>query len=365
MIEQQRTNLRQRLAKLIKTDYDVSRPRRGEVHEAVILDVGENDMIVDLGGKRDGIVPPKDLELIEESYVEDLEVGDTVPVVVMKTWGRRDGILVSINKGLQQQDWLRAEEYMEEGRVVQTEVTGFNRGGVVGPFGRLRGFVPNSHLTSIPPGLRGEKLRQAKADLVGKTLSLMIIEVKQRRRRLVLSERVADRHRREQLLDELSEGDIRVGTVRNLVDFGAFVDLGGIDGLIHISELDWKRVDHPRDVLDVGDELEVYVLNVDKERERIALSRKKLLKDPWHHVIANLHVGKVIEGTVTSVVSFGAFVDVGEGVEGLVHTSEMPQGMNAEEDIEPGARVQVRVLEIDEWQRRIGLRLEEIEEAPE
>jgi len=361
----------QRMAMLIESDYDYARPRRGEVHEAVILAVGENDLVVDLGAKWDGIVPPRDLDFLDEVYRASLKVGDHIPVVVMKPRGRRDGILVSLNQGLQQQDWLRAQNLLESAddapsewrhpeEVFEAEVMDFNRGGVLVAFGRLRGFVPNSHLTSVPRGCRGNRLREMKSKLVGQTLVLVVIEVNQRRRRLVLSERLANRRRRQRLLEELTEGDVRTGVVRNLVDFGAFVDLGGIDGLIHISELDWQHVSHPSEVLNVGDEVKVYVLNVDRERERIGLSRKRLLPDPWHRVIEELHEGDVVHGSVTGVVDFGAFVDIGDGVEGLVHVSEMPAGETTRLALETGTQVDVRVLGIDDWQRQIALRLTDV-----
>ncbi|MGC9358588.1 MAG: S1 RNA-binding domain-containing protein, partial [Anaerolineae bacterium] len=180
-------------------------------------------------------------------------------------------------KGLEQQDWLRAEKLLESGDLFKAEVIDVNRGGVLVDFGRLRAFVPNSHLTSVPMGLPRDEFREAKEDLVGKTLDLAVIEVKQRRRRLIASERAASKQKRKQLMEELAEGDVRKGIVRNIVDFGAFVDLGGVDGLIHISELDWEYVEDPNDVLSVGDEVEVYVLNVDRERGRIALSRKRVI----------------------------------------------------------------------------------------
>ena len=318
--------------------------------------------IVDLGAKRDGIVPTKDLDFLDDEYRDSMGVGDSVPVVVLKTWGNHDELVVSLNKGLEQEDWLRAQDLFESKEVFEAEVTGFNRGGVLVSFGRLQGFVPNSHLTSIPRGLRGDRLREAKAELVGQTPSLVAIEVNQRRRRLILSERAAQRHQRQKLLQELTEGEVRTGIVRNVVDFGAFVDLGGADGLIHISELDWRHVDHPSQVLSVGDAVEVYVLNVDRERERIALSHKRLLPDPWQRVIADLHEGKVVEGTVTGVVEFGVFVDLGQGVEGLIQTSGMPEGKATLSDLKPGSPVRVCVLEIDERQRRIALRLQDIGE---
>ena len=343
------------LAALFESEYDYTRPRRGEVHEAVILSITEKDVIVDLGAKRDGIVPRKDLELLDDAYRASLQVGDRVPVVVWKESACHEGILVSLKRG---QDWLRAQDLLESGEIVEAQVTGVNRGGVIVSFGRLRGFVPNSHLTSLSSGMRGKHLPQAKSELVGQTLSLVVIGVDQQRRRLVLSERAPGRR---QLLEELAEGEVRTGIVRNLVDFGAFVDLGGLDGLIHISELDWKHVNHPSEVLSVGDEIKVYVLKVDREWERITLSHKRLLPDPWDRVTATFGEGQVVEGTVTDVVPFGAFVELGKGVEGLIHTSEMPDGQPPHSDLEPGSPVTVHVLEIDEEERQIALGLQDTE----
>jgi small subunit ribosomal protein S1 len=362
-IDERKTGrFRQRLTALLDSgDYDYARPRRGEVREATVLSIGENDMVVDLGAKRDGIVPPRDLSLVnDEEYLANLEVGDRIPVVVLKNRGDGDALVASLNKGLQQQDWLRAQDLLEAKEVIEAEATGFNRGGMLVSFGRLEGFVPNSHLTSIPRGLRGKRLRKAKAELVGQTLSLVVIEVNQHRRRLVLSERAAERQKRERLLEELTEGEVRTGIVRNLVDFGAFVDLGGLDGLIHISELDWKYVEHPSEVLSVGDEVAVYVLDVDRERERVALSRKRLLPDPWHRVVEELREGDVVDGTITNVVAFGVFVDVGEGVEGLVHTSKIPDCGADGPNLAAGSPVTVRVLNVDEWEHQIGLSLQKV-----
>lgn len=356
MKEEQLAKPKRRLAALIKDDYDYHRPRRGEVYEADILSITENEVIVDLGTKRDGIVPRQDLGLLDDAYRTSLEVGDRVLVVVLKESARDGSLLVSLKQG---QDWLRAQELLESGEVVEAQVTGFNRGGVLVSLGRLRGFVPNSHLASIPSGLRGNRLRQAKSELVGQTLSLVVIEADQQRQRLVLSERAVGRRKHQQLLEELTEGEVRTGIVSNLVDFGAFVDLGGVDGLIHISELDWNHVNHPSEVLSVGDEIEVYVLSVDRERERIALSRKRLLPDPWQRVTETLDEGEVVEGTVTGVVPFGAFVEIGKGVEGLVHISEMPGGLSTRSDLEPGTLVTVRVLDIDEEEHQVALRLQD------
>lgn len=339
----------------LKEEFIFRQPRRGEICEATILDIGPNDIIVDLGTKRDGIVPPRDLELLDDSYRADLQVGDRVPVAVLRTQGQKGELFVSINKGLQQADWLRVKKLLDSGEAIEAEVADANRGGVVVSIGRLRGFVPNSHISSIPRGLPGERLDEAKANLVGRALWLVVIEVNQQRRRLVLSEREANRARRQALLEALTEGEVHTGTVCSIVPFGAFVDLGGIDGLVHISELDWKHVRRPQEVVSVGDEIEVYVLSVDRERERIGLSRKRLLPDPWLTVTENLNEGQTIQGTVTNVASFGAFVDVGEGIEGLVHVSEMPDGEETRCSLQSGQQVWVQVLRVDDERHRISL----------
>jgi small subunit ribosomal protein S1 len=348
---------------LIEDDYDYNRPRRGQVCRATVLSVGENEIIVDLGTKRDGTVRRTDLELLDDDYRASLQVGDSVPVYVTNVSDPQGELVVSLNQGLIHQDWLRAQDLLESGEILKAEAIDFNRGGAIVQFGRLRGFVPNSHLTAMRRGLREGRLRRVKSELLGQTLSLVVIEVDQRRRRLVLSRLAADWRRRQQLLAELTEGQIRTGVVSNLVDFGVFVDLGGLDGLVHISELDWKHVMHPSEVLSVGDEVEVYVLKVDRKRERVGLSRKRLLPDPWPRVAGELQADQVVQGTVTHVVEFGVFVDLGEGVEGLVHASEIPDGEVAWRDLEPGSPITVRVLKINRWRRRIALSLRDVAEA--
>jgi len=238
--------------------------------------------------------------------------------------------------------------------VLEAEVVDHNRGGVLVQFGRLQGFVPNSQL---PRGM--QRNAESKAKLVGEKLKLVVIEVDQRRRRLVLSQRDASRHTRVQRLEQLEEGQFVSGTVRSLVDFGAFVDLGGIDGLIHISELDWKFVEKPSEVLKVGDEVEVCVLQVDRDRQRVGLSRKRALPNPWDAVTETLFPGDHILGTVTTIKPFGAFVDVGDGIEGLLHVSNMPRGEATQSDLQTGSSIAVRVLSIDRQRRQIELVLQD------
>jgi small subunit ribosomal protein S1 len=355
--QQEATAQQDQFAAMLEADYDYERLRRGEIREATIVLIEENEVIVDLGVKRDGIVSQRDLDRLSEEVLGGLHVGDTVPVSILNTSNRQDGILVALRPGLAHQDWLRAERVMESGEICEAEVNETNRGGVVVQFGRVRGFVPNSHLTSVRRGLSKDRLHEAKEELVGKMLQLAVIEVDRRRRRLVLSERIATQQRREQLLEEITVGEVRTGVVCNIVSYGAFVDLGGIDGLVHISELDWQHIGHPSEVLKLGDDIEVYVLNVDRERNRIGLSRKRLLPDPWPLVTEQLNEGDLIEGTVTNTVDFGAFVEVGQGVEGLVHISQIPGGQNALGALQRDEKLQVRVLRVDPWKRRISLSL--------
>jgi len=343
---------------LVAGDYGDSLPHRGEILSAKILSIGEHDIIVDVGGKRDGVIQERDLVNVPPEHLEGLAVGQQVPVRVIAVSSDRGSVIVSLRQGLEQQDWLDAQALMESGEITKAEVIGTNRGGVVAAFGRVQGFVPNSHLSRIPRGASGEQQIRMKEAIVGETLSVMVIEVDARRRRLILSERLAVRHQRSELLAEIHEGAVQTGIVSNVVDFGAFIDLGGVDGLLHISEISWDHVDHPRDVLQVGDKIEVYVLDVDRARERIALSRKRLLPDPWESLTGRLSAGDTVEGTISHTTDFGAFVDVGQGIEGLVHVSEMPDGEQTLASLESGTKVDVVVLHIDARQRRISLRIE-------
>jgi len=351
MAEQGGDLQQQRLATWVNTVYDYHRPRPGEVHEAVVLSIGEDEVIVHIAEtKRDGMVPERDLRSLDDAYRETLKEGIRVPVRILRGQSRDNQILVSLKQGLQHRDWLRAEQLLESGEVFKSQVAGTNRGGLVVSFGRVRGFVPNSHLRrGRPRGL------DAKSKLIGQTLSLVVLEVNQRRRRLVLSERMANARKREQLMEELAEGQVRKGIVSNLVDYGAFVDLGGMDGLVHISEIDWVYIDDPSDVLSVGDEIEVQVLGVDHERGRVGLSRKRTLPNPWYDVIENLYEGDLLEGTVRRIVSYGAFIEIGKGVQGLAHVSDIPGGQSYLSQLACGSQVMVRVLQIDDPRQRIGL----------
>lgn len=338
-------------------DYSPTLPRRGEIRNAIILEIKEREIIVDLNAKQDGIVRAEDLERLDDQFRASLTVGEEVPVYVLNPRDQDDNLIVSINMGLQRYDWERARELLTSEDVDRVRVTGSNRGGILVRWRRLEGFIPSSHLTSV--NLTTER-RDAWSDLMGQELVVKVIEVDQDRRRLIFSEREAQREWRAQqkarLLSELKEGDVVMGTVTGLRDFGAFVNLGGADGLIHVSELAWHRVDHPRDVLKVGDEIEVYVLNLDRSTNRIALSRKRLLPDPWQDAAARYHEGQLVEGTVTNVVDFGAFVALDNGLEGLLHLSEMGDGSLKEPHsyVQKGDRLNLRISHLEPEKRRVG-----------
>lgn len=337
--------------------YGYTPPRRGEIRTATILQIEDREIIVDLGAKQDGIVPYQDIERMDPEFRDSLNVGEDVPVYVITPRDANDNLIVSINMGLQRYDWEKARELLETEEPVSILVTGFNKGGVLVRWRRLEGFIPSSHLTSTSAT---QDRREALANLIDEQLEVKVIEVDQDRRRLIFSEREAQREwrakQKAKLLSELKEGDVVTGTVTGLRDFGAFVNIGGADGLIHVSELAWHRVDHPRDILKIGDRIEVHVLNLDRQTNRIALSRKRLLADPWDDAQVRYHEGQLVEGTVTNVVDFGAFVALDDGLEGLLHLSEMGDGSLKEPHsyVQKGDRLGLRISHLEPEKRRVG-----------
>ncbi|MCY4146285.1 MAG: S1 RNA-binding domain-containing protein [Chloroflexi bacterium] len=338
-------------------DFTFTPPRRGEIREATILQIDEREIIVDLGAKQDGIVPSQDLERMDDDFRASLESGTSVPVYIVNPRDQHDNLIVSINMGLQRYDWEKARELLKSQDAVDVKVSGYNKGGALVRWNRLEGFIPGSHLVSVR--LSADR-REAMSELIGNTLGVKIIEVDQDRRRLIFSEREAQREwrarRKAQLLAELSVGDVVKGVVTGIRDFGAFVNIGGADGLIHVSELAWHRVDHPRDILQIGQEIEVFVLNLDRQTNRIALSRKRLLSDPWDDAQLRYHEGQLVEGYVTNVVDFGAFVALGDGLEGLLHLSEMGDGALKEpySYVQKGDHMSLRISHLEPEKRRVG-----------
>ena len=342
--------------------YAYEHPRRGQILKGEILSVDRDQVMVDVGLKRDAIVPRQDLERLDKELLDSLEAGAAVLVYVMRPRDHDDHLIVSINKALQQADWDRAGGLLESGEVVEAEVIDFNRGGLVVRFGRLDGFVPQSHVVDIPRGASGEEFREAKASLIGETLHLRVIEVAQQRSRLILSERKAQHAARQARIASLEMGQVITGRVVNIVDYGAFVDIGGVDGLIHISKLARRYVDHPSDVVSVDDEVTVQVDKVDVDRERVSLNRAVLMPDPWDTITEHLQIGDLVTGAVTHLVEYGALVVLPQGVEGLVHQSEMANydAFQQGDLLRKGDQLLARVVDIDPAQKRLGLSIDAV-----
>lgn len=346
---------------LLDDYYDFDEPQRGDIRDAEILEINDYEIVVDMGVKRDGIVPPQDLERMPPSLLESINVGDIIPVYVLNPNDGEGNLVVSINLGLQGHDWDRARALLESGEVIEAEITGFNKGGLLVAFGRLEGFVPISHSLDVPHGLpSGEQRRESLERLIGQTAKLKVIEVNQSRRRLILSQREAQREwrvsQKERLLQNLQVGDTVPGRVTGIRDFGVFVDIGGADGLIHVSELAWHRVPHPSDIVSLGDEIDVYILELDHEQQRIALSLCRTKPDPWDTVLTTYEIGQIVQGKVNNVVDFGAFVVLEDGIEGLLHITEMADGSLSEPHsyVQIGDVMTMRVVRIEPEKKRIG-----------
>jgi small subunit ribosomal protein S1 len=254
----------------------------------------------------------------------------------------------------------------EAGESFETQVAGFNKGGLIARLGRLRGFVPASQLSREHQGKDDQQPEERWARLVGTSIYVKVIELNRKRKRLILSERAAVRQvretQREKLLEELRVGEVRQGAVSSLTDFGAFVDLGGADGLIHLSELSWNRAAKPQDVLKVGQQVDVYILNVDREKKRIALSLKRLEPEPWATVENRYYVGQLVEGTITRLASFGAFALIDNELEGLIHISELSPGRinHPKEVVHVGEKHVMRIIRIDSARKRLGLSIKRV-----
>ena len=345
--------------------HDYELPQVGDIRTGYIISMDQQGMMVDLGVKRDGIVPQSDIQKLSDEERAALKVNDEIAVYIVNT-EETDSLVVSIHLAKLNQDWIDAEALLESGNIVELEIGGYNKGGAIVPFGRLRGFVPASHLTELSPGMNDRKRQQRLAKLRGEKLPLKVIEVDRRRRRLVFSQKDAQKEweekRKQELIDSLKVGDVLKGTISGMRDFGAFVDVGGADGLVHISELAWHRVDHPRDVVKVGDEIDVYVLSLDKQDQRISLSRKKLLPNPWETVEERYEVNQLVEGTITRIVNYGAFAEVEPGIEGLLHLSQLSRGNvdRADEVVKEGETHLLRVVSIDRRRQRMGLSLKAV-----
>lgn len=343
-------------------EYDYKEPERGEILAGVIIEKRHDEIILDVGLKRDAVVTRKDITRLPQDVLDSLHTGKEVQTFVLQPYNEDGDLVVSINKALELEDWRRAQEMLDTDATTEAQVVDANKGGMLVKFGRLTGFVPNSHIESVPPAASQGRLKEIKQDLIGNTLQLKVIQVETKRNRLIMSERAARRAARSERLGELEVGQILTGRVVNLTDFGAFVDIGGVDGMIHISNIDHRHVNHPGDVLSVGDEVTVRIDSIDMERERIALNRKAVLPDPWDTFIKDYSEGNLMEGVVTNVVDFGVFVAAPSGAQGLVHTSRMETlGASTPRDMfREGDAVLVRIVGIDPERQHIELSVDDV-----
>lgn len=355
-------------AALLEESLAESHLERGDIVNGTVLSIDGQGLIVDIGWKQDGIVARGDIERMGMSTA-DFQVNAEIAVAVVNLNDQDGNLILSAAQARQNEDWIRADELMKNETLWTGEITDTNKGGVIVAFGHLRGFVPASHLLDLPRGLKEEARIAHLEKLVGNQITVKVIEVNRKRRRLVFSQLEAEQEnraaRKAALLAELAEGTTRKGVVSGLCDFGAFVDLGGADGLIHISELAWYRVRHPSQVVAVGDEVEVFILHLDEQGKRIGLSLKRLLPNPWTLVDNMYHIGQLVEGVISRLESFGAFISLDPGIEALLHVSQMSNNPdeNPLRHHYEGQKLLMRIVSIESDRQRLGLSLTEVTAA--
>ncbi len=357
-------------------DYGYKRVKYGDIVAGTVVHVEPREILIDIGAKSEGVVAQKEFDALSPDVLKKIQVGDHVLAFVLKPEDHEGNIVLSLTRAQLERDWREAEDLLKSEQIFEAQVAGFNKGGLIVRVGKVRGFVPATQLESVPrrkeaqsadaSAQHGESGEPSEADLsalVGKKLKLKIIELDRARNRLILSERAAMRdwrkEQKERLLSELKEGEIRSGVVTSVTDFGAFVALGGVDGLIHLSELSWAKINHPRDLLKVGDQINVKILSVERERQRVALSLKRLQPEPWTTVEERYQVGQLVTGTITKLASFGAFARLEDNIEGLIHISELSDRriQHPKEVVKEGDTLTLRVIRIETARRRLGLSL--------
>ena len=344
-------------------------PTQGEIRQGIIATIRENEILVSVGTKSEGVISGRELESIPAEERAAFEIGQEIPVYVIAPEDANGNVVLSYVRAREEQDWEDVGQLLETGDPYDSKVIGYNKGGLIVPVGGLRGFVPASQISLLrrTNSTSGENAEQRYAKMVGEPITVRVIEVDRGRRRLILSERLAIQETREslkdRLLEELQEGSIRAGRVTSLADFGAFVNIDGADGLVHMSEISWERIQHPSEVLKVGQEVKVKVISLDRDRKRIGLSIRQLLRDPWLEKVDALKDGQLVEGTITHLTKFGAFARIGDDLEGLIHISELSDQRvtHPKEVVHEGEVRALRVIKIDPERRRIGLSLRKVD----
>ena len=361
----------QSMEALLENDaFSVELPKSGEIRQGTIASVGPSQILVSIGAKSEGVIAGRELEVIDAEDREAFEVGQEIPVFVVSPEDSNGNVVLSYKRAQEQMAWTAVEEQMEDDTVIESKVIGYNKGGLIVGVHGLRGFVPASQIGMLRRSLAvGDTPEQRWAKMIGEEISVRIIEVDKSRRRLICSERAASSESRqsikERVIDELEEGQAYTGRVTSLADFGAFVNINGADGLVHLSELSWDRIQHPKEMLEVGQEVTVKVINIDREKRRIGLSLRALSDDPWRKRVEKFSVGQLVEGEVTRLTKFGAFARLEGDIEGLIHISEISDTRieHPKEVLKEGETVSLRVIRIDPEQHRIGLSVRKVDSA--
>jgi small subunit ribosomal protein S1 len=354
---------------LLQESLSLEFPTQGEIRRGFVATIRDNEILVSIGTKSEGVISGRELEQIPAEERASFFVGQEIPVFVISPEDQNGNVVLSYVRAREEKDWDEVEALLESGEAYESKVIGFNKGGLIVPVGGLRGFVPASQISLLRRPGTNENAEQRYSKAVGDPMKVRVIEVDRARRRLILSERLALQETREtlkdRLLDELAEGDVRTGRVTSLADFGAFVNIDGADGLVHLSEISWERIQHPNEVLKVGDEVKVKVISVDRDRKRIGLSIRQLQQDPWLQKVGELKEGMLIEGTITHLTKFGAFARIGDDLEGLIHVSELSEQRvgHPKEVVKEGDVLTLRVIKIDPERRRIGLSRRKVDSA--
>jgi len=366
---------------LEQPDVEVKSLKHGDVVEGTVVRIDPDEILVDFGGKSEGVVSNR--ELIGRRGGRDgddsrpeIKVGDEVLVYVLQPESPEGHAVLSLRRAGLERKWRAMQERFESGEIVEARVIDHNKGGLIVDLG-VRGFVPISQIVDFPRRPRDEQPRDAAQEIaeklqpfVGRTLRLKILEVNRKANRLILSEKVAlyeeRREKRDELFSSLQVSQRVTGTVRSIAPFGVFIDLGGIDGLVHKSELSWNKVNNPETAYAIGDEVEAEVIDINHERGRISLSIRRLQPDPWQESVAKYKIGDVIEGTVTKLVNFGAFVRVEEGLEGLIHISELSNQRVAHpgDVVKEGEVLKLKIISLDSERHRLGLSLKQADDRP-
>jgi small subunit ribosomal protein S1 len=350
--------------------------KHGDVVEGTVVRIDKDEILVDIGAKSEGVVSNRELYGRNAEVQPQLNIGDQVLVYVLQPESQEGHAVLSLRRAGLERKWRSMQEQLDAGAIIEAPVIDHNKGGLIVDCG-IRGFVPISQIVDFPRRPQNEQPRDAAQEIaeklqpyVGRKLRLKILEVNRKANRLILSEKVAlyeeRREKRDELFSSLQVGQKVTGTVRSIAPFGVFIDLGGIDGLVHKSELSWNKVNNPEAGYKIGEEVEAEVIDVNHERGRISLSIRRLQPDPWHSSVADLKVGDVVDGTVTKIVNFGAFVRVRDGLEGLIHISELSHQRIAHpgDVVHEGQRLKLKVISLESDRHRLGLSLKQAEEPP-